>query len=197
MEKSLLKTGAVCAMLFALSSCGAGGAYVEVLKGNYHYQQGRFAEATLEYLTALEEETYPEWISYNLGNVYHALGEAEAAFEVWAAAGEASDRELRFRVLFNTGTLLYELGRYREAYDEFRKALRLDGTDIDAKINLELCLRKVQALSGGSGASERSARAAQDERSEAARILEYIGRKEGYRWSAERDDRIEPDPRDW
>lgn len=196
MEKSVLKAGALCVVLFAFASCGTGEAYLDVVEGNYHYHQGRFAEATLEYLTALEKETYPEWISYNLGNVYHALGEAEAAFEVWSAAGETADRELRFRVLFNTGTLLYELGRYREAYEEFRKALRIDGTDIDAKINLELCLRKVQALSGSSGASERDARA-QDERGEAARILEYIGRKEGYRWSAERDDRIEPDPRDW
>ncbi|MDR2589142.1 MAG: tetratricopeptide repeat protein [Spirochaetales bacterium] len=147
-----------------------------------------YQAAIVSYMRALD--AYGEgggraWVEYNLGCAYYSLGEASSALSVWERAGLSEDRELLFHVAYNKGCLFSELGRYREACGEFRQALRLDPGAVDAKVNLELALRKLSSGAGGaprqgpgSGPYEEAAG------DEAGRILDYVKRKDATKWVA-------------
>ncbi|WP_455383294.1 tetratricopeptide repeat protein [Salinispira pacifica] len=173
----------LAAAIVLLASCSAGDPYVSVLEGNYAFGQGRYQEATVHYLEAMSAGSHKDWISYDLGNVYHALGEAEAALDMWDKASKATDDGLRYAVSYNRGVQYYELGDYQKAYDAFRKSLEYDPSSMDAKINLELALRKLQP-SGESAAPQAVASNAKSNVSEqdSRRILEYVRRKEAQQW---------------
>ncbi len=181
-----------------LGGCGNGVVYVDAVRGNYAHQQGRYQDATVNYLRALEQGIFTEGFSYNLGNVYHALGEPDAALAMWERAASAEDPEIRFRFRFNRGNLYYELGRYRDAYNEFRKALEIDSTSVEAKINLELSLLKIQAYGvSAESVPEERPQADRQESRETERMLEYVRRKEGQRWSASQPQADSADVEDW
>ena len=171
----------VCLCSLFFTGCGPRNLYLDVIQGNYHYGRGRYQEAIILYLRALEAERHSEWVLYNLGNAYHSLGENSAAADVWERAALTEDPRLLFHVAYNKGCLYYEMGRYREAYGEFRQALRITPSAVDAKINLELSLRKMN-LSGGSPPQERGSQPAPGE--DPGRILDYVSRREGSRWTA-------------
>ena len=131
-------------MLFmALSACSGAGSYLSVARGNYAYDRGSYQSATVQYLQAQKSGSFPDWVAYDLGNVYHALGEPEGASAEWAKAEKSTDTRVVAATFFNEGVLDYELGRYREAYDRFRKVLEITPGDIDAKVNLELSFARM------------------------------------------------------
>ena len=125
MEKYFL-TGLILSSLFIISSCSNSQVYIDVIEGNYAFSRGEYQEANLAYLNVKGVDLYSEYISYNLGNVYYALGEIDSAFEEWRSIKDESKTEITVRGLFNTGVLLFELSRYEEAYKTFRKVLELD-----------------------------------------------------------------------
>jgi tetratricopeptide (TPR) repeat protein len=195
MEKSFLILAVV---ILGLSSCGMVEPHLSVLRGNYAFGQGRYQAATVRYLAALERGQLDQWVSFNLGNVYFALGENESALGMWQTARASDSETLLFGVHFNTGLLFYEAGRYREAYDEFVRALRLDSTSVEAKINLELALARVQA-GDGVAAPRRGETNVQEGESpdEAQRILQFIRRREEPRWFAVDQIPEQESSRDW
>jgi tetratricopeptide (TPR) repeat protein len=167
--------------MLALSGCRIRNVYVDVIQGNYYYGRGHYQEAIICYMRALESKKHDEWIQYNLGNAYYSLGEIEAALSVWEEAGRTEDSRLQFYIAYNKGSLYYEMGKYREAYEEFRQALRLEPSAMDAKVNLELALRK---MNSGGGESAQGHSAAEPSGEDSARILDYVKRKEGTNWTA-------------
>jgi tetratricopeptide (TPR) repeat protein len=179
----------------ALSGCGME-SHLRVLRGNYAYGQGRFQSATVDYLRAWENAEYQAWIAYNLGNVYYALGEVQAALGMWERAQESDEADILFGVTFNKGVFYYERGRYQDAYTQFTHALEIDPASVDAKINLELALQKIRAgeqvvrgdpAGGGDGGPS----------PQTVRILEYVRRKEETRWFATEEVEDEPDMPAW
>ena len=150
----------------------------------------------MAYLRALEQKTHSQWVRYNLGNVYHSLGESEAAAAMWEEASATDNDELRFHIAFNRGTLMYELGRYKEAYEEFKRAVQLRPSSVETKVNLELSLRKM----GGAAApsSQKRDRPQEDRRREDPdRILDYVRKKETNRWAASEQWDSSGDQDDW
>ncbi len=184
----------------ALGACGAVPQQVAVLRGNYQFSQGEYQGATVQYLDALRSDDYTAVVAYNLGNVYHAQGESEAAVRMWEEAADNAGPDILFLVSFNRGILLYELGRYREAAEAFRYALTLDGTHVDAKKNLELSLRKLETGSPESATGGQAAeiRPAPGDADTADRVLEFVRRRGVEQWIANRTD-SDPsgDVQDW
>jgi tetratricopeptide (TPR) repeat protein len=172
--------------VFAIVLVSCASPELEVVQGNYRYRQGDYAESTIHYLRALERRRHPGFLFYNLGNVYYSLGETEPAIDTLVRASVSEENEeLRFRASFNLGNVFYELGEYDKAVAHYIQALRATATDIDAKINLELALKKAE-----SAASERNvpspAEASASPRSELRgshqRMLGLIRRKEEENW---------------
>jgi tetratricopeptide (TPR) repeat protein len=176
-------------LLLSLSACKIGGPYFSVLQGNYAFNRGRYQMSIVHYLDAMQYEGHQDWVLYNMGNVYHSLGELPAAFEAWKDVSEQADVtdeiELAFRTQFNQGVLNYELGKYEDAYKFFRNALILKSTNLEAKINLELTLRKMEAVGTLTAKPEAAEEVLQESSRNSQRILEYVKRKEGKRWQAQ------------
>lgn len=165
------------ALLFG--SCSQASLYIKVIEGNYSYSRGEYVDANFKYVQAAKRKEYLSRISYDLGNVYHSLGESEAALEEWDIAAQSEeDSELTYRIAFNRGVLSYEMGRYQDAYQQFRQALKINPDDIEAKANLEYCLRKLNsgrdATQEGTGSSQESSK--EQLSGEGKRILEYVRR---------------------
>ncbi|MBN1411529.1 MAG: tetratricopeptide repeat protein [Spirochaetales bacterium] len=129
-----------------LAGCGVGEPLFEVLDGNYRYFSGDYTGATVSYIRALEYGKFEDFVHYDLGNVYSALGEKEPAMDELglAVTDEKTDEELAYRAHFNLGNIYFELSDYRKAVFHFKNALRAKSKDLDAKINLELAIRKMK-----------------------------------------------------
>jgi tetratricopeptide (TPR) repeat protein len=184
-KKSLIPLSLFFLLLFlflSMAGCSRVDVHYAVLEGNYRYSRGEFQEAVWSYLRASESEIWEERIRYNLGNVYHRLGEDTGALQEWERAETGAGQEIAFRVFFNRGVLYYEQGEFLKSYEAFRKALEIESASVDAKINLEHALRKVnrqrqetQTESADGGGSPEG---------EPQRILEYIRRNESRSWSS-------------
>ncbi len=167
-----------------LGACEGGVPQLTVVQANYAYGRGQYQDAIVRYFDTIESEDYRGYVAYNLANAYHALGESEAALELWDEAEQAELDDLSFGIRFNRGLLFYERGRYRQAYDQFRAALEIESNSVEAKRNLELAFQRIQA-GAGLDQAERAERDSDHEPSaETSRVLEYIRRREDGRWFA-------------
>lgn len=196
--RSVLFAATFASSVSVLVSCGGSSPHLAVLQGNYAFGRGDYQTATVHYLTANAREDHEPWIDYNLGNVYYALGELDAALEQWEVAAADAPDEILFGVHFNRGVLYYELAHYESAYREFRDALEIDGSSVEAKINLELSLQKSGGVEGGPSARGTiSGSESEEVGAQAARVLQYIRRKERQRWSGDDDTIEQPSSNDW
>lgn len=194
------------AVIVAGASILAGGcegfpAHARVVRANYNVSRGDYQSAIVDYLRAGDDPRYEQWVAYNLGNVYHFIGEGDAALERWERALAASDADLLYGAHFNRGVLLYEQGRFIEARDAFRNALTVSPRSAAAKVNLELVLQRLEAESalenGRRGESTAEPAAAASADGGASRILDYVRRREEQRWRASREAHGRPGARDW
>jgi len=196
----VFRIGLLLLVLSLLTSCGREFPQLRVVKGNYSVSRGDYQRAIVDYLRAREHSEYAPWISYNLGNVYHFLGEAEAAVEQWNRAQNVDIRDLQFGAAFNRGVYYFEQGRYEEALAQFRFALRIDSTNIAAKRNFEITFERVESGSGltrDSVPAEVHNSSSSTQESTATRMLDYIRRKEDQRWRANAEQESFEEVRDW
>ncbi|HAK44464.1 MAG TPA: hypothetical protein DCO79_00870 [Spirochaeta sp.] len=197
MEKKVLITAIALTVL--LSSCSNPGVFFSVWRGNNAFAGGDYQTANTEYLASLDKEIFEDYISYNLANVYYALGEGEAASEEWKKAAFTGNLELMFRIMYNRGLYEFQSGNYETAFNSFRKALEINPESYDAKINLEYSLRRMNA---GANSTEGSAAGAQDSGNgeisgEIMRVLEFIKQKDAGLWTANEEKSMSTEGRDW
>ncbi len=196
--RALLAT-ALLAGALALSGCSKAGVYLKVAAGNWAYDRGDYQEANIDYLNARRTGLYAGYLSYDLGNVYHALGEGEAAAAEWSKADRSSDPTLKEATLFNEGILAYELGHFRVSYEAFRRALETDPSDIQAKIDLELAYQKMRSEeSPPRGRPEpNEAIGVVKDKSQVNRELNFIRDREDQHWRAAANAPTPPNVPDW
>ena len=159
MARHVLRIVIVALAAVVITACGGYGSIIEVLRGNVAYSRGDYQGALVHYMVAVEDTPSDAWTRFNIGNVYYALGEHEAALEVWHDARRVTEEDddtnanelsLIYATSYNRGVLLYQQGRYAAAYDELRYALSVNSGSSDAKANLELALSKLQAANAAS-----------------------------------------------
>ena len=142
MSRIALAALALAGSLLA-ASCSRIGDYGAVIEGNRLHDRGLYQDAIASYLS-VKPGTFGAVLSFDLGNVYARLGEYPAAAALYAEVRKAGNAGLSEAAFYNEGILLYEKGRYAEAYRAFRSALALDPRDQDARRNLELAWRDLQ-----------------------------------------------------
>jgi Ca-activated chloride channel family protein len=164
-----------------LGSCSGVSAKLRVMAGNLLAGRNRHAEAITNYLEALNNGEAAPYAEYGLGSLYLAMDEDEAALGRFAAAETAlgaGHGELRYRLSYNRGVILFERGDYSGAAGAFRKALEHEGSHIEAKRNLELSLLSLERQSREQAAppSGQGESAAEDI------LFDYMRRREEQRW---------------
>ena len=119
--------------------------FLDVLLGNDHYSRGEYGQSIINYFKARTNIEYDPYLNFNLGNVYAALGEKESAMTTLHKALTGRNHELIFNTNFNLANLYYESSQYNKAVKHYIEALKANPNAIDAKINLELALKKLKS----------------------------------------------------
>lgn len=128
-----------------------------VREGNQLYQQKKFKEAAAAYQQALQKN--PAYVpgSFNLGNSLIQQNQLEAARKVMTAtAKNAKAKEEQSGANYNIGNTYMQEQKWAEAVDAYKKALRKNPQDADAKYNLSYALAKMKQNQNGGGGKDKN-----------------------------------------
>jgi Ca-activated chloride channel homolog len=129
-------------MLVGSAFAHAASAGSENKKGNRLFADGKFEEAEKAYLNAEVKSPGRPEVLYNLGNALIKQQKYDQALQSLQKSTEKGDKGLQEYGWYNSGNAYFESGQYEEAVKAYTRALRLNPTDVDAKHNLELALKK-------------------------------------------------------
>ena len=147
------------ALLWAVA---CGGSAPTVDSANAKFAAGDYQSALAAYRDLQTGMPGAPELSINAGNALHMLGDHARALPDYAKAIDIGDPELRAIAQYDRGNTLFRLDRLEDARDAYRESLRLQPGDRDAKFNLELVTKMLDArkaradntpLPGASGAS--------------------------------------------
>ena len=196
---ALLGFSAVC-----LSLSGCSGTFpdrMQLLNGSLEWNRKEYPDATADFLSVLDnaqgrdDRTTEQYALFDLATTYLVQGENEAArarFE--ALSGDLSD-DVRFALLYNLGILAHRNGNYAQAADFFKQALLINGSSVDAKVNLELSLIDEGGHSG-QGAVQPVTESHHEGTLESA-VYSIIRDQEEGQWKNMRKEEPEPDAQDY
>jgi len=125
-------------------------------RGVKQFTEKKYAEAQRSFATATSIASTPAR-AFNLGTSQIAAGNREAGSSTIAKA--LADPSLRADALFNRGNSALSANAFDYAIRDYTDALRIRPNDADAKRNLEIALRRKQAMQkqqGGSGSQQDS-----------------------------------------
>ncbi len=156
-RKSLFALLGISACL-SLTGCSASFSdRMRILGGSLEWNRKEYPDATADFLGVIESakgrgDTLTEsYAVFDLASTYLVQGENEAArTRFQELSGDVPD-DVKFALLYNLGILAHRNGDYASAAAFFRQALMIDGSSVDAKVNLELSLVGGEGLSGGGG----------------------------------------------
>lgn len=123
----------------------AGASVEDARKANEAYRNGNYAEAIELYKKAIDTNPENAKLYYNLGNALAKEGNTEEAiryFEQFKTM--TNDPEQRAMADYNIGNIHSETKKWDQAVNAYKKSLRYQSADIDAKHNYELALKKNQ-----------------------------------------------------
>ena len=108
-------------------------------QGNRYYQKGQLSKARSQYEAALKGAPRTREIAFNLGNAYYKEGLFKESMDSYKKAAESKNSPiLESHAFYNIGNALYREEDLEKAGEFYKQALRIDPSDADAKVNLEL-----------------------------------------------------------
>ncbi len=124
--------------------------------GNRAYAEGDYAGGEQHYRDALAREPRSFGAAFNLADVLMRQERYDEALGILdsLAAGETLTAQQRARTEYNRGNALLAGQKLKEAEDAYKKSLRNDPSDMDAKYNLayvQELLRRQENDGGGGG----------------------------------------------
>ena len=112
-----------------------------VLNGNQFYQQSQFDLAEAQYRKALEYDPGNEKAKYNLANALQRQSKYdEAAKLLEDLAGSSKDNSIKSAAYYNQGVANTKIKNLDASIESYKKALRLNPNDQEARENLEKAL---------------------------------------------------------
>jgi Ca-activated chloride channel family protein len=176
----LLSPASILSLAIIFTSCSQG--KIILMEANYMNSRGRYDEAIVSYLKALNYEEAAPYAEYGLGLTFYLLDENKPALKRFEdsqkmlkvlPAGEHN--ELRYRANYNAGVVFFSEGDFQAAAAAFKDALRENPRRIEAKRNLELSLMSIARETGKNGEARREDKARDV-------LFDYIRDREEQRW---------------
>lgn len=163
-SKSIFFLLIVCTVLpFLETGCtGSVNDAATVLKGRFKWQQHDYDTSNAIFLSVINDAKLRKDIMleqygiYGLAATYLMQNEKDAALSRLKTISPMASKDILFHTWYTTGIIQHRMGNYDLAATAFKNALRLDGSNIEAKINYELSLKdtkktvpaKSQSLTG-------------------------------------------------
>jgi tetratricopeptide (TPR) repeat protein len=109
-----------------------------VRAGDKLYEEGKYNEALVSYLEALQQPGDTSRVAFGLGNILHSQEKFQEAGQAFQGALVNPDRDVRADALYNLGNALVGSQQYAEAVEAYKSALNLKPDQMDYLHNLEL-----------------------------------------------------------
>jgi len=185
LTKAKLLRFALCLLAVGLSSALAdvGGL---MRRGNGLYARGKYDEALESYQQAEVLEPDATAIHFNLGNAQYRLGNYhEAARELELVMTDRNPVR-RANALYNLGNVAFKSGQLDPAIQAYKAALLENPKDLQAKQNLEFCLKKQEEQEQQPDSSQQDQQQQQQpqprpeamDRDQAERVIQALENKE-------------------
>jgi len=130
-------------LVFAFSAL-AQDAHKQVAEGNKLYQEGKYDEANNRYRDALVASPESPIINFNIGNVLYKKRNYEESLNAYEKVLSAEDVKLQAQSYYNLGNTHFRMGKLPESILYYKKAIKLNPEDEDAKYNLEYVRAKLK-----------------------------------------------------
>lgn len=112
-------------------------------EGNTLFEKGEYEAALRRYLEAQQEARSRPELHFNAGDALYKQGKYTEAMQEMGRAAEDTHPDMSAAAHYNLGNALFRQEKFQEAVGAYKKSLELKPDDIDAKINLELALEKL------------------------------------------------------
>ena len=129
----------------SLLSLLGGTAHRKTEQGNEHLAEGQLDEALAAYTEAQVHAPDSPFLYYDVGNVLYRQGDYEGAAEAYERVLLEGPPDVAPLAAFNLGNARFKQEKFQDAVSAYRRTLEAAPDDADAKRNLELALRELQA----------------------------------------------------
>ena len=113
-------------------------------KGKSAYDKGDFNEAREYYEHILKNRKIDDAAQFGLGATAYQQQDMETAARSLNAAMNSKDKSIAAKAMYNLGNMFKDQEKMEESLALYRKAIEIDPTDEDAKINYELMKQVIQ-----------------------------------------------------
>ena len=107
-------------------------------KGKTAYENGKFDEARAYYEHVLKNRKKDDAAHFGLGATAYQQQDMETAARSLNNVMHSEDKSLASKAMYNLGNMFRDQQKMEESLGLYRKAIELDPTDEDAKVNYEL-----------------------------------------------------------
>jgi len=107
-------------------------------KGKKAYEEGHYDEARVYYEHVLKNRKKDDGAQFGLGVTAYQQKDMETAARALNNAMNSDDKSLASKAMYNLGNMFRDQQKMEESLALYRKAIELDPTDEDAKVNYEL-----------------------------------------------------------
>ena len=105
--------------------------------GNSEFKNGNFSEAEVNYRKSLDKEYSPK-AQFNLGDALYEQKNYEDAQKNFSEVAERNvSKEIESDAYYNLGNTYMAQEKYAEAFDSYKKSLKSNPKNDDARYNLE------------------------------------------------------------
>lgn len=138
-------------------SCDSGKA--SVLKGTWSWYQKEYQSATGDFLRVYydnENTNLSNYASFGLAATYIMQEEYDAALTRLEQIKPNTEKKLKSNAFYNMGIIYNRKGELEKATEFFKKAILVDASNKEAKINLEFTMQQVESRKINSADKEMS-----------------------------------------
>lgn len=174
--------------------------YASVLSGTLAWSGQDWESASASFLrgeAGTEDPVVRDYALYGLAATCLAQGEYDAAEAYLERVLESPIDEIRSGAWYQSGTIAHLRGEYAAAVAAFKRSLRVDPSRVDAKVNLELCLRSLNEAKARRAPSAAGVREEKGEGAGIEAMFTLIRKKEQDRWRNQAEDDSESSVADY
>ncbi|MBQ5780621.1 MAG: tetratricopeptide repeat protein [Spirochaetaceae bacterium] len=171
---------------------------IQILSGVLDFRTQNYNEATAEFLKGEEmgnsqkNSVLKSVSGFNLATTYLILNENEVAADKFDKV--ETTEFLKFPIEFNKGIVAHRKGDNISAARHFKNALKLDPSNIDAKINLEIVQSKIPVASSENHQQETMASESSENSAMTEGIFSVIREADGKQWKSEQKTSVSNSP---
>lgn len=115
-----------------------------IREGNDLFEEKNYSEAEIEYRKSLTEKPGYYKGSFNLGDAMYLQENFEESGKLFSEVAELSnDKNVKATSFYNLGNSLLSEKKFKESIEAYKKSLRLNPADADAKYNLQYARKKL------------------------------------------------------